>query len=170
MGESRQVPVGSSGCRRDVPPNRTASGAGSGLRNLALLIFVLGATGCMFDLMLLGHFEDARQWVPMSLLPAALLVLAWQRTQRGRLSTRAFQGIMVLFIVSGLAGVWFHYSSNAELRLEIFPAEDVWNVVRQSLSGPAPALAPAAMMQLGLLGLTYTYRHPFLRRRSSRSG
>jgi len=26
-----------------------------------------------------------------------------------------------------------------------------------------PALAPGAMIQLGLLGLVYTYRHPFIR-------
>ena len=29
----------------------------------------------------------------------------------------------------------------------------------------APALAPSALAQLGLLGLLYTYRHPALRRR-----
>ena len=124
----------------------------------------------MVDLMLLGHFEDAWQWAPVLLLPAGMLVLAWQRGQRGHLSTRAFQGVMVLFIVSGVVGVGFHCSSNAELELQIRPALDGWSVVRESLSGPAPALAPAAMIHLGLLGLTYAYRHPFLQRRSSRSG
>ena len=122
----------------------------------------------MVDLTLLGHFDDTRQWAPLFLLPAGLLILAWQRTQRGYLSTKAFQGVMVLFVISGFIGVWFHYSSNAELELQISPAMDGWKVVRESLSGPAPALAPATMIQLGLLGLTYTYRHPFLRRRSSR--
>ena len=150
--------------------NRTASSAGSGLRTLTLLIFMIGTTGTMFDLMLLGHFENARQWAPLFLLPAGLLALAWQRAQRAHLSTRALQSVMVLFIVSGFVGFWFHYSSNAERELRIRPATHGWQVVREALSGPVPALAPAAMIQLGLLGLTYAYRHPFLQRRSSRSG
>ena len=83
--------------------------------------------------------------------------------------TRAFQVAMVLFIVSGVAGVWFHYSSNAAFELQIRPAIDGWRVVRESLAGPAPALAPATMVQLGLLGLIYTYRHPFLERKPSQS-
>ena len=76
---------------------------------------------------------------------------------------------MVLFIVSGVAGVWFHYSSNAAFELQIRPAIDGWKVVRESLTGPAPALAPATIAQLGLLGLIYTYRHPFLERKPSQS-
>ena len=149
--------------------NRTASSIGSRLRNLALLIFTGSTMGIMFDLILLGHFEDIRQWPPLFLLPAGLLLLAWQRTQRGHLSTRSFQAVMVLFIVTGVVGVWFHYSSNAEIELQIRPSMNGWRIVRESLSGPAPALAPATMVQLGLLGLTYTYRHPFLQRRFSRS-
>ena len=149
--------------------NRTASSTGSRLRNLTLLIFTVGTIGSMFDLMLLGHFEDTRQWPPLFLLPAGLVMLAWQRTQRGHLSTRIFQGFMVLFIVSGVVGIWFHYSGNAELELQIYPSMNGWRVVRESLLGPAPVLAPGTMVQLGLLGLTYTYRHPFLQRRFSRS-
>ena len=147
-----------------------ASGTGSRLRVLTLLIFVTSTAGSMLDLVLLGHFEDARQWAPLLLLPAGLLTLAWHRIERGCLGTRAFQGAMVLFIVSGVAGVWLHYRGNAEFELQISPAMNGWRVVREALSGPAPALAPATMVQLGLLGLTYTYRHPFLERRSSRSG
>ena len=152
-----------------VPANRTESSTGSRLRSLTLLIFVISTVGSMFDLMLLGHFEHIRQWAPLLLLPAGLLMLAWHRTQGGYLGTRAFQGGMVLFIVSGVVGVWFHHSSNAEFELQIRPSMDGWRLVRESLSGPAQALAPATMVQLGLLGLTYTYRHPFLERRSSRS-
>ena len=153
-----------------APARRAAAGTGSRLRTLTLLIFVTSAAGSLLDLILLGHFEDARQWAPLLLLPAGLLILVWHRIERGRLGTRAFQVAMVLFVVSGLAGVWFHYRGNAEFELQVSPAMHGWRVVRESLSGPAPALAPATMVQLGLLGLTYTYRHPFLDRGSSRSG
>ena len=152
-----------------VPANRAASSIGSRLRILTLLIFVTSTAGSLFDLILLGHFGDTRQWAPLLVLPAGLLMLAWHRIQRGYLGTRAFQSAMVLFIVIGVVGVWFHYSGNAEFELQIRPSMDGWRVVRESLSGPAPALAPGTMVQLGLLGLTYTYRHPFLERTSSRS-
>jgi hypothetical protein len=33
---------------------------------------------------------------------------------------------------------------------------------REALSGATPALAPGTMVQFGLLGLLYTYRHPRL--------
>ncbi len=140
----------------------------SRLRHLTLLIFVVSALGCMFDLVLLGHFSDARQWTPLLVLSIGLLMLAWQQLQRDHVSTRAFQGAMVLFIVAGFAGVWFHYSGNARIALQILPSMDLWTVARESLSGPAPTLAPATLAQLGLLGLAYTYRHPFLERAARR--
>ena len=96
-------------------------------------------------------------------------VPSWHRTRPGHLGTRAFQGVMVLFIVIGGAGVWFHYGSNAAFELSLHPSMAGWEAVREFLSGPAPAIAPSAMVQLGLLGLTYTYRHPFLERRPSRA-
>jgi hypothetical protein len=34
------------------------------------------------------------------------------------------------------------------------------------MTGAAPALAPGAMVQLGLLGLIYTFRHPALEQQS----
>ena len=139
------------------------------LRHLTLLIFVVSALGCMFDLVLLGHYSDARQWTPLLVLSTGLIVLAWQQLRRDQVSTRAFQGAMVLLIVMGFAGVWFHYRGNARIELQILPSMDLWTIVRESLSGPAPALAPATLAQLGLLGLAYTYRHPFLERTPSRS-
>ena len=163
----RQVPSAFVVTATAVGAARPASGAIPLLRSLTLVLFVISVIGTTVDLVLLGHFEDIRQLAPLLLMPAGLLLLAWHRIQRGRLGTRTFQGAMVLFIVSGVAGVWFHYSGNAAFELQIRPAIDGWSVVRESLTGPAPALAPATMVQLGLLGLIYTYRHPFLERESS---
>jgi hypothetical protein len=42
------------------------------------------------------------------------------------------------------------------------PALAGFELVRESLSGATPALAPGTMIQLGLIGLAYTYRHPRL--------
>ena len=163
--QARHAPVAAVMTAADRPVSRI----GPRLRSLTLLLFAVSASGTTLDLLLLGHFEDMRQLPPLLLLPAGLLLLAWHRIERGRLGTRAFQGAMALFIASGVVGVWLHYRGNAAFERQIRPAMDGWSVVRESLSGPAPALAPATMVQLGLLGLIYTYRHPFLERRSSRA-
>ena len=71
-------------------PSQRDSAVVRRFRTGILAIFVFGATGAWVELILLGHFEDLPQWTPVALLPAGLLVLAWQRLNRGRLSTQVF--------------------------------------------------------------------------------
>ena len=70
---------------------------------------------------------------------------------------------MVLFLFAGAAGMWFHFRGGAEFQLEIDPAQSRWNVFTKVMRAKAPpVLASGVMMQLGLLGLVYAYRHPAL--------
>ncbi|MCY4122010.1 MAG: multiheme c-type cytochrome, partial [Acidobacteria bacterium] len=135
------------------------------LREFVLWLFVAGAAASAVDLVVLGHFEDARQWVPLVLLPAGLLVVAWHRVRPGYPGARVLQATMALFIASGVIGLWFHYAGNLAFELEMQPSMAGWELLRETLSGATPTLAPALMVQLGLLGLIYTYRHPVLERR-----
>ena len=130
------------------------------LREFVLYLFVAGAAASAIDLVVLGHFKDLKQWVPLVLLPASLLVAAWHRFRPGCPGMRAFQVTMALLVASGLVGVWFHCSSNVAFELEMYPSMAGWEPMRETLSGATPALAPAVMAQQGLLGLIYTYRHP----------
>ena len=82
---------------------------------------------------------------------------------------RAFQGTMALFIASGIVGLWFHCSGNMAFEIQMYPSMAGWELLRQTLSGATPALAPAVMVQLGLLGLIYAYRHPLLEHEPTRS-
>jgi hypothetical protein len=70
---------------------------------------------------------------------------------------------MILFVASGIAGIVFHYQANVEFQLEADPALRgtalAWKVLQAKTP---PALAPGVMAQLGLIGLTYAYRHPAL--------
>ncbi len=143
---------------------RDTAGTGGRLRNFVLLVFVAGTLGTSTELVLLGHVEDVWQWVPVALLPFSLLVVAWHRLDRAPRSTRVLQGVLGLCVAGGAAGLWFHYAGNAAFELEMYPSMAGWELVRETLTGATPVLAPAAMIQLGLLGLTYTYRHPFLER------
>jgi hypothetical protein len=58
-----------------------------------------------------------------------------------------------------------HFRGNMEFQLDIDPSLGGWALVSKVIRAKAPpAMAPAAMAQLGLLGLVYCHRHPALAR------
>lgn len=140
----------------------TPVGTISAIRGFLLTLFVLGATGTGAELLLLGHTDDAWQWVPLVLLAAGLLTLGWRVVAPDTRGLRVFRAMMVLFVVSGVVGLWLHYDGNLEFELEMYPALRGFELFRESVTGATPTLAPGTMLGLGLLGLVYTYRHPRL--------
>jgi hypothetical protein len=131
------------------------------LRGILLAIFVLGAVGTGGELLLVGHFEDSWQWLPLALLGAGLLALVAFGVTRSRLVLGAFRGVMVLLPPSALVGLILHYRANTEFALESHPDLKAGALLWEALQGTAPpTLAPGAMILLGLAGLGYTNRHP----------
>jgi hypothetical protein len=60
-------------------------------------------------------------------------------------------------------GTYLHFQVNMEFQLEMDPALSGLALYRKAiLAKTPPALAPGAMIQLGLIGLAYTFRHPAL--------
>src|SRR5687768_14865429 len=122
----------------------------------------MAATG--IELLLLEHIESTWQWLPIGLLGlgvlASLLVAIWPN----RPAFAIFRLIMAACVISGVVGIWLHYSGNVEFELEMNSAIKGFELFRDSMMGATPALAPGSMTQLGLLGLAYTYRHPRLQR------
>jgi len=129
-------------------------------RRLLLLILVLGMLGTGVELFLLGHTEDFEQWIPLILLASGLVATGVWIRKRTRWSLRVFQVLMALSVLAGPVGIWHHYESNVEFELEMSPAMAGLELFREAMTGAMPALAPGTMMQLGLLGLLYAFRHP----------
>ena len=142
----------------DTRPGATTTA----LRGFLLVLFLIGVVGIGAELLLLGHTEDFWQWAPLVLMAASLVTLGWRVVARGARSLRVFRITMLLFVVSGVVGVWLHYHGNAEFELEMYPALQGFDLFQESVTGATPTLAPGAMLELGLLGLAYTYRHPAL--------
>ena len=72
----------------------------------------------------------------------------------------AVQVTMAAFVAAGLAGFYFHYRANVEFQLEGDPTLEGRALLMKALEAKAPpALAPGVMIQLGLVGLAYTFRH-----------
>jgi hypothetical protein len=134
------------------------------VRRILLLALVLGLVGTGVELLLLEHFEDWRQMIPLGLIAAALLLLLWHAVQGGPGPVQALQVLMLVFILAGVLGLTLHYRGNAEFELEMYPDRAGLELFRESMMGATPALAPGTMIQLALIGLAYTYRHPRLAR------
>jgi hypothetical protein len=139
-------------------------------RRLALYLLVFGTVGVSAELLLLEHFEDSAQWIPLALLGVGLIAALAVALRPGPRLVRALRGVMLLFVLSGVAGIYFHLKANVEFELELRPSMAGGELVIESLKGAMPALAPGTMVQLGLLGLLVCYRHPALRDRAKQTG
>lgn len=133
------------------------------LRAFLLAVLLVGMAGTAAELLLIGHTEDAWQWAPLALFALSLVVLAWHALGRSASSLRALQAVMLLFIAAGVAGFVLHMQAKIEFQLEVNPSLAGMALYRKALESVSPpALAPGMMIQLGLLGLAYTWRHPSL--------
>jgi hypothetical protein len=133
------------------------------IRRWLLAVLVFGLVGTGIELFLLEHYETAVQLVPLVFVALALAVLTWHGVNGNALSIRALQATMVLFLMAGVAGVGFHLRGAAEFQLEIDPSQRRWDIFKKVMRAKAPpVLAPGLMVQLGLVGLAYAYRHPAL--------
>jgi len=133
------------------------------VRRGLLAVLMLGMTGTGVELLLMGHYEDTFQLVPLASLAVGLVVFAWHVVKGDVPSIRAIQATMALFLVAGAAGLWFHFQGGAEFQLEIDPEQSWWTIFAKVMRAKAPpVLASGVMVQLGLLGLVYAYRHPAL--------
>ena len=151
------------------PPQAQADSAGADrielLRRWILAILVLGLLGTVTELVLLGHYEQPLQFVPLVLIVAAVGVLWWDFTRHDMASRRATQIVMALFVLAGFAGFAAHFQGSAEYQLELNPDMSNWELLEKILRAKAPPLlAPGMMLQLGLLGLAYVFSDPRLRR------
>lgn len=132
----------------------------AGLRRLLGGVLLLGMSGTFVELLLLQHDEDRIQLVPLVLLGAGMGAVGWHAWTRSAASGTAVRVLMVLFVAAGVAGVYYHVTANVEFQRETDPTLRGSALVWRALEAKVPpALAPGVMLQLGLVGLAYTYRH-----------
>jgi len=132
------------------------------LRRLLLVTLLMGTLGMGAELLFIGHVEGAFQLTPLTLLAAGLVATSWCAVAPGRRAVRTVQTLMVLFIVSGLLGVALHARGNMEFARETYRDMSAAELLRRTVAGATPVLAPGSMLLLGLVGLTLVYHHPAL--------
>jgi hypothetical protein len=127
------------------------------VRRAIALILVLAMVGILAELLLVEHFEDAWQFVPLVLLVLGVVVVAWHTKAPSFTSRRVLQGTMIAFVLAGFLGLYLHFAGNVEFELEQTPNATRWALFREAMMGATPALAPGVMIQMGLLGLVLAY-------------
>lgn len=132
-------------------------------RSLMLALVVFGLVGLATELTLLEHYEEPTMVMPLAAIAAALGAASWLALRPSRAAVRLFRVVMTLFAVVGAVGIVLHYRGGFAFQIDMDPAATTshlfWKVMH--MQAP-PTLAPGAMIQLGLLGLLVTYRHPAL--------
>jgi hypothetical protein len=122
------------------------------LRRLLLATFLGGVVGTCAELLLLEHFEDVKQWIPIALCAIGSTICIWYWMRPDAASAGAFKLVLAAFAISGALGLWFHYRGNVEFEKEMYPELAGSALVWQSLMGATPTLAPGAMILLAFVG------------------
>jgi hypothetical protein len=140
------------------------------LRGLMLGLVAFGLVGLATELTFLEHYEEASMAIPFAAIVAALGAVLWLAFSPSAMAVRVARIVMVLFVAVGALGVVLHYQGSLEFQVDMDPTASAsqlfWKVMH--MKAP-PTLAPGAMVQLGLLGLLITYRHPALTSRGQAS-
>jgi hypothetical protein len=135
------------------------------VRRFLLWIVLAGIVGLGIELVLLEHFEETLQWIPLVLLVLGFGAAVALALRASRAAVRALQLVSALYIAAGTVGLWLHFDGNMEFEREDDPSAATAVLVRRAIFGATPLLAPGALVQLGLIGLCIGYRHPALGRR-----
>ena len=134
------------------------------VRRALFAIMLLGFGGTWAELLLLKHTEGFWQLVPVVLTGAGVLLVAWCWASPRSGPLRTLQLMSALLLVSGIIGVVQHFLGNMGHEQESNPGLAGMELYKLASMGSTPLLAPGVMLQLGLLGLLATYRHPALTR------
>jgi hypothetical protein len=95
------------------------------LRRWVLGVLALGLAGTVTELVLLEHYEQLLQFVPLVLIVAAVAAIAWQ----------------VMRNVAGFAGIAAHFRGSAEFQLDLNPSMTAWELVEKVIRGQGAAAA-----------------------------
>jgi hypothetical protein len=134
------------------------------LRPLILVIMGIGTLGILGELLLLEHYKFDSQWIAVMLTlltGVCTVILGFNPNAR---VMRVVQLALLLVVLGSAFGVLEHVKTNYD-RMENGSNVSSLSPIWQALKGRAPALAPGALAQLGLLGLLFMYKHPNLERR-----
>ena len=122
------------------------------LYRLLLAIFGFGLLGTAMELLLLEHYEDRTQLIPLVIIALGLTSAIWLWTSASDAAVQAFRATIALFVLSGIVGLILHYRGNVEFERERAPELNGLALFWEAIRGATPALAPGSMILLAAIG------------------
>lgn len=114
------------------------------------------------ELVFLGHWNESIQFLPFALSALGLTTLALVYFRPSRTTLVATRWAMILIGVCSFIGFYEHMSINYRFRLEVQPNAATWDLLKATLEGSNPVLAPGIILLGAVIGLAAIYRHPLL--------
>jgi len=121
-------------------------------------VFVMTVT----ELFFLSHWNETIQILPFALSGLGLftLAVAYFRPNHGTLTTLRWS--MLVIAACSLIGFYEHMLNNYGFWLEIKPNATTWELLKATLEGANPVLAPGILMLGAVIALMAIYKHPLL--------
>lgn len=132
-------------------------------------LFALGVVGTLADLLFEQHWKEWTQWAPLALLGTGVLAVVWHAVEGSATSRRGIAVVSWAFVPAALAGWFFHLRANVEWARDDAPELSGWPLLKDTIFGTLPTLAPGAMLYLGLIGLLYVRAHSVAHRSDTHS-
>jgi hypothetical protein len=144
-----------------MPADSSDAATIQGVRLLIMSAIALALIVIEVELIYVGHTgANNGQLIAVVLVAVGLATATWHTIARNTASIVVFRINMYLFLVFGLDGILTHYHAGVQSALKSQPALSGFPLLVAALSGNIPLLAPGMLIQVGLLGLVYTYNHP----------
>ena len=113
------------------------------------------ALGTAFELLLLHHYEDVWQLIPLLLIGMSIIIFLLRLLIPSTVIVTIFKFLMISCGLSGVLGIWLHLKANMEFEKELHPHSSGLNLLLETLSGALPALAPGSMIVYAFIGYLY---------------
>ena len=125
---------------------------------IAAGIFVMTVT----ELFFLSHWNETIQFLPFALSGLGLLTLAFAYFRPTRGILNGMRWSMLVIAACSLIGFYEHMVNNYGFWLVIKPNATTWDLIKATLEGANPVLAPGILMLGAVIGLMALYKHPLL--------
>ncbi len=112
------------------------------------------------ELVFLGHWNETIQYLPFALSLLGLITLALAYFRPNRTTLIGLRWAMIVIGLCSFIGFYEHMSGNYHFWLEVKPSSTTWELVKATLEGENPILAPGILLLGSAIGLVAIYRHP----------
>lgn len=128
-----------------------------------LLFISAGVFGMTItELIFLGHWNKPIQFLPFFLSALGLTMTAIFYFRPSKASLKGMHWSMMVIGFCSFTGIYEHMAGNHHFWLEVHPDSTTWKLLKATLKGENPVLAPGILFLGTAIGLATIYRHPLL--------